>query len=319
MIGKPIKIINYKNMSLIINKQGNNSVYHIMALFTVIIWGTTFISTKVLIKQGLSPEDILFYRFLIAYICIWTICPRKLFANNLKDELLFIAIGLCGGSLYFIAENRALGITLASNVSLIVCTASIFTAILSHLFIKGERFKKNLISGSFIALAGVAFVVFNGSFILKINPAGDILTITAALMWAFYSIILKRLDKKYSTLLITRKVFFYGIITLLPTFLISPLTTDTHILFQPTVLGNFIFLGVVASMLCYILWNMSIKHLGAVRTTNYVYIVPLVTLITSSIILNETITPFAIAGALLILSGVYIAEKGFPWFKKIAS
>jgi len=297
------------------NKWGSNSLYHIMALFTVIIWGTTFISTKVLIKQGLSPEDILFYRFMIAYICIWTICPRKLFANNLKDELLFITTGLCGGSLYFIAENRALGITLASNVSLIVCTTSIFTAILSHLFIKGEKLKKNLIYGSFIALAGVAFVVFNGSFILKINPVGDLLTITAALMWAFYSIILKKLDKKYSTLLITRKVFFYGIVTLLPTFLISPLSTDTHVLFQPIVLGNFIFLGIVASMLCYILWNMSIKHLGAARTTNYVYVVPLVTLITSSIIINETITVFAVTGALLILSGVYIAERGFHWPK----
>ncbi len=297
------------------NRWGSNSLYHIMAFFTVIIWGTTFVSTKVLIKEGLTPEDIIFYRFLIAYICIWIISPRKLFANNLKDELLLVATGLCGGSLYFIAENRALGITLASNVSLIVCTASIFTAILSHLFVKGEKLKKNLISGSFIALAGVAFVVFNGSFILKINPAGDLLTITAAIMWAFYSIILKKLDSKYSTIFITRKVFFYGIITLLPIFIISPLTTDTRILFQPMVIGNFIFLGVIASMLCYILWNKSVKHLGAVRTTNYIYIVPLITLITSSIVINETITLFAITGALLILSGVYIAERGFHWSK----
>jgi len=298
---------------MIINKgtQNRSILFHFMALFTVIIWGTTFISTKLLIKNGLTAEDILFYRFSIAYICIWTISPRKIFARTIKDELLLVATGLCGGSLYFIAENRALGITLASNVSLIVCTASIFTAILSHLFIKGEKLRKNLIYGSFIALAGVAFVVFNGSFILKINPIGDLLTITAAIMWAFYSIILKKLDSKYSTLFITRKVFFYGIVTLSPIFIISPLNTDKEILLRPIVLGNFIFLGIVASMLCYILWNMSIKHLGAVRTTNYVYVVPLVTLITSSIIINEPITFFAITGALLILSGVYIAERGF--------
>jgi len=279
---------------MIINKgtQNRSILFHFMALFTVIIWGTTFISTKLLIKNGLTAEDILFYRFSIAYICIWTISPRKIFARTIKDELLLVATGLCGGSLYFIAENRALGITLASNVSLIVCTASIFTAILSHLFIKGEKLRKNLIYGSFIALAGVAFVVFNGSFILKINPIGDLLTITAAIMWAFYSIILKKLDSKYSTLFITRKVFFYGIVTLSPIFIISPLNTDKEILLRPIVLGNFIFLGIVASMLCYILWNMSIKHLGAVRTTNYVYVVPLVTLITSSIIINEPITFF---------------------------
>lgn len=297
------------------NKLGNNTLYHLMALFTVGIWGTTFVSTKVLMKNGLSPEDILFYRFMLAYLSIWFICPRKLFANRLKDELLFIASGACGGSLYFIAENRALGITLASNVALILCTASIFTAFLSHLFVKGERLKKNLILGSFIALAGVAFVVFNGSFILKINPAGDLLTIIASLMWAFYGIILKKLDSKYSTLFITRKVFFYGIITLLPAFIFSPLTTDAKILFNPMVLGNLLFLGLVASMLCYILWNVCVKNLGAVRTTNYVYIVPIITLIASSILINEPITLFAVIGALFILSGVYIAEKGFHWPK----
>lgn len=293
------------------NKKESNSLYHIMALVTVIIWGTTFVSTKVLISQRLSPESILFYRFLIAYIAIWSFCPRKLVANNLKDELLLVAAGMCGGSLYFMAENRALGITLASNVSLIVCIASIFTGILSHLFVKGEQMKKNLIYGSFIALAGVSFVVFNGSFILKISPIGDFLTMLAALMWAFYSIILKQLDSKYSTLFITRKVFFYGIITLLPVFFISPLTTDTCILFRPEVIGNLLFLGLIASMFCYTLWNMAVKHLGAIRTTNYIYIVPLITLITSSIVINETITAFALAGALLIISGVYIAERGF--------
>lgn len=292
-------------------KPGGQALYHLMALFTVSIWGTTFVSTKVLMKNGLSPEDILFYRFMLAYLSIWIICPRKLFAYNLKDELLFIMSGACGGSLYFIAENRALGITLASNVALILCTTSIFTAFLSHLFVKGERLKKNLILGSLIALAGVAFVVFNGSFVLKINPAGDILTIVASLMWAFYGIILKKLDSRYTTLFITRKVFFYGIITLLPAFFFSPLTTDKKILFNPLVYGNLLFLGLVASMLCYILWNMCVKNLGAVRTTNYVYIVPLVTLIASSLIIGEPITLFAIMGAIFILSGVYIAEKGF--------
>ncbi len=296
-------------------KWKNNGLFHLMAMFTVIIWGTTFVSTKILIHQGLSPESILFYRFLMAYIGIWTICPHKILANNLKDELLLVAAGMCGGSLYFIAENRALGITLASNVSLIVCTSPIFTGILSHLFVKEERMKKNLIYGSLIALGGVSLVVFNGSFILKINPLGDLLTILAALMWAFYSIILKQLDNRYSTLFITRKVFFYGIVTLLPVFLISPLTTSTQILFRPLVFGNLLFLGLVASMLCYILWNKSVKHLGAIRTTNYIYIVPLITLITSSLVINETITAFALTGALLIISGVYISERGFHWPK----
>lgn len=290
---------------------GKNGIWHLMALVTAAIWGTTFVSTKVLIAQGLSPADILFYRFLLAYLVMWFFSPRILFAHSLKDELLMVGAGLAGGSLYFIAENTALGITLASNVSLIICTTPVFTAILSHFWVKGEKLKRGLLYGSLIALGGVALVVFNGSFILQINPLGDFLTITAALMWAFYNIILKRLDSRYSTLLITRKVFFYGVITLLPVFLLNPLTTDTTILLKPVVIGNLIFLGLVASMLCYIMWNVAVKQLGPTRTSNYLYIIPLVTLLTSSVVIGETITVIALTGAVLILCGVYLAEKGW--------
>ena len=111
--------------------------YHLIAIITVIIWGTTFVSTKVLIHHGLSPVDILFYRFALAYICIWFISPKVLFARSKRDELMFVAAGLCGGSIYFITENTALGITLASNVSLIICTAPILTAFLSLLLASG--------------------------------------------------------------------------------------------------------------------------------------------------------------------------------------
>lgn len=292
-------------MNITKNKYG----YHAMAIFTVAIWGITFVSTKVLIQNGLSPTDIFFYRFILAYICMWTISPKKLFSNNLKDELLFLVAGLTGGTIYFITENTALGITLASNVSLIVCTSPILTTFLSYLFRRKEPFTSHLLYGSLMALIGVGLVVFNGSFILKINPVGDLLSLTAALMWAFYCLTLKQLDNKYSTLFITRKVFFYGILTILPTFLFQPLNINQATLFQPVVIFNILFLGVIASMLCFIMWNACVKELGALRSTNYIYIVPLVTLITSAIIIDEQITFMALAGCILILSGVYLAER----------
>lgn len=284
--------------------------YHIITILTVAIWGTTFVSTKVLIGYGLSPIEILFYRFLLAYLCIWFVCPRKLLAKNIKDELLFVGTGLSAGSLYFVLENTALKITLASNVSLIICTAPIFTAFLSHFIYRKEHIKPHLIFGSIIALLGVALVVFNGSFILQINPLGDILTILAALSWAFYGIILKRLNGHYSTLFITRKVFFYGIITLLPFILFSSDVFHTHLLADPTIIANLLFLGVVASLLCYIMWNSAVKELGVIQTSNYIYFVPLVTLLTSAIVINEQITTIALLGSVFILFGVYIAERG---------
>ncbi len=290
--------------------------YHFLAILTVIIWGTTFVSTKDLIGNGLTPVEILLYRFSLAYIGIWFFCPRKLLAKSWKDELLFLGAGLCGGSLYFVSENTALGITLASNVSLIICTAPILTAFLSRLFHKGERLKNHLIYGSLMALLGVGLVVFNGSFILQINPLGDILTLFAALMWSFYGLILRRLGSRYPTLFITRKVFFYGIVTLIPVLVISPIHPQFAVLIQPAVICNLLFLGVIASLLCYIMWNTAVKELGVVRTTNYIYVVPLVTLLTSALVIDETITVVALFGSAFILSGVYIAEKGITFRKK---
>ena len=283
--------------------------YHLIALLIVIVWGTTFVSTKVLLFHGLTPKDIFFLRFVLAYAGIWLFGQRQLWADNLKDEFLLLLLGITGGSLYFIAENTALEITQASNVALLVCTAPILTAIFSRLFLKSEKINRYLWYGSLLAFTGVVFVAFNGRFLLQINPLGDLLSILAALSWAFYTILLKRLGNRYPVLFITRKVFFYGVLTLLPLFLYKPLHVDTEVLIQPVVWGNLLYLGIVASLLCYFLWNMAVKKLGAVRTTTYVYVIPLVTLLTSVIVINETITPVTVAGAMLILAGVALAER----------
>lgn len=283
-------------------------LFHLVALVTVMIWGTTFVSTKVLITSGLTPVDIFFYRFVLAYISIWFISPKKLFSDSIKDECWFAVAGFCGGALYFITENTALELTLVSNVSLIVCISPLLTAFLVILFYRSERVRKTLLAGSVMALFGVALVVFNGQFILKLSPVGDLLTVAAAFSWAFYCLILKRFDLRYPTLFITRKVFFYGVVTLLPFIFIMPLHFDTVILMQLPVITNLLFLSFVASMLCFIMWNMAVKELGAVLATNYIYIVPLVGMATSAIVLGEPINVIMLIGCVLILVGVFLGQ-----------
>lgn len=283
--------------------------YHLIAILTVSIWGLTFIATKVLIGYGLTPQEIFFYRFLIAYAGIWIISPKRLFANRWKDEFWLMAGGIFGGSLYFFTENTALGITQASNVSFLICTAPLLTTILSLLFYKSEKATKGLIGGSLLALAGVGLVVFNGSVILKISPVGDLLTLLAALSWAFYSLIIRKMTGRYPTVFITRKIFFYGVLTILPAFLLHPLQPDLDILLQPIVLSNLLFLAVLASLICYVLWNVVLKQLGTVRASSYIYLNPLVTMVASVIILHEQITWITLLGAGCIIFGVYQAEK----------
>ena len=283
-------------------------LFHLITAAVVTIWGVTFVSTKVLLQHGLGPMDIMFYRFVIAYFCILLISHKRLWADNWKDEFMLMLSGLTGGTLYFIAENNALGISQASNVALLVCTTPIFTALLANWIFK-DPLRKNMLIGSFIALVGVGLVVFSGSVILQINPLGDFLSIMAALMWAVYCLILKPLGNRYSTAFITRKVFMYSILSVLVYFIFDPLLVDIEILTHPIVVMNLLFLGIVASMLCFIAWNAAVKVLGPSRTANYIYVQPMSTLILSSIILSEVITLTSLIGAACIIGGVYLAEK----------
>lgn len=284
-------------------------INHFLALLTVTIWGATFVSTKILINNGLSPNEIFFYRFLIAYAGIWIVSRKKLFADNWKDELLMACAGLFGGSLYFLTENSALGITQASNVAFLLCGTPILTTVLVKLFYREEKIGRMVYYGSVIALAGVALVVFDGATSLKISPLGDLLTLAAALSWGFYSVVIRKLESRYDTVMISRKVFFYGLVTILPTFLYNP--PHLRLLFSAdaAVWFNLIFLAVMASLVCFVLWNMVVKHLGVVKSSNYLYLNPVITCITSAIVLGEKITPVAVTGALCIMAGVWLATR----------
>ena len=288
---------------------GNRLWFHFIALLTVALWGVTFVSTKVLIQNELTPIAIFLYRSVIAWICMGIIAPKKLFADNLKDELWMVALGFLGGTLYFVAENNALKLTLVSNVSLIVCIAPLVTAFLSMIFFQDERPGKRLFIGSAIALCGVALVVFNGQFVFQLSPWGDLLTALASIAWSFYCIVLKHLGTRYSSAFITRKVFFYGCITLIPFIFFDPRTVDIEVFFRLPVWGNLLFLSMIASMLCFLMWNKAMTELGPLTTTNYIYIVPLVSILTSVILLDEPLNATMLVGSVMILFGVFLGQR----------
>lgn len=287
----------------------SNILYHIEAIAISAIWGITFVSTKVLMASGLGPEEIMLLRFVLAYLFIWTISPRKLFSNNLKDEFLMLILGMAGGSFYFLAENIALQYTQASDVSILLSIIPLISALVAPLFFKGEHLTKSLIFGAIIALFGVGLVVMNEHAELHPNPIGDILVVAASVMWVAYGIIIKKLGKNYSSVFITRKVFFYGILTIIPVFPIMGTGLHLQALGNMTVILNLLFLGLIASFWCFLSWNKVIDKIGVVTSNNYLYLSPLATFIFSAAVLGEHITLIAILGSFLILVGVFFAQK----------
>ena len=292
--------------------------YHLLALAVVAVWGVTFVSTKVLIGAGMHPVAIFLVRFVLAYAGIWLYIGLTKGKTQLwygwKDELVFLILGVSGGSFYFLTENTALAYTQACNVSFLVCSAPLFTAIFTLLFkrwgkgrfadgLENIRLGWPLIGGTLLAHGGMAIVVFDGAR-LQLSAKGDLLAIGAALCWAAYSLFMAQMTKDYGTVTATRKVFFYGLLTILPFIGGYRDSFAPAILSQTAVWTNLLFLGLIASLVCFILWNLVMEKLGNVTSTNYVYLNPVFTLLTATALLGERMTLLAGIGCAAILAGV---------------
>ncbi len=287
-------------------KQHEKLPGYLFALFTITVWGSTFISSKLLL-QYYTPSQIMLTRFLLAYGALWLLRPKKLALTG-RQELAFLLLGVSGCSIYFYTENTALTYTLASNVSILVAAAPIFTAILAHL--TGEdRFHRGTLFGFLTAFTGVVLVVCNGTFVLRLNPRGDLLALSAALCWSVYSVLLRRVGQGLDPLLVTRRTLFWGAATALPLVLLEHAPYPTAPLLTPLAAGNFLFLGLIGSGLCYVLWNKAFRLLGVVATNNFIYLNPFVTIVAARLVLKEPISPLALLGAVLITVGVVVSQR----------
>lgn len=281
---------------------------HLAALLTIIIWGTTFISTKILLVD-FKPVEILFFRFVMGFLALLAAYPRRLKTTDRKQELTFAAAGLCGICLYYLLENIALTLTLASNVGVIISIAPFFTAILAHLCMKSEeKLRLQFFVGFVVAMAGIILISFNGSEV-KLSPTGDLLAVAAALVWAFYSLLTRKISSfGYPVILSARRTFFYGILFMLPTLFFFDFQPDLLRFANVTYLFNIVYLGLGASALCFVTWNFAVKELGAVKTSVYIYMVPVITVVTSVLILHEKLTLPAGLGTALTLLGLFLSE-----------
>ena len=294
----------------------NKYLAHFLAFITVAIWGSTFVFTKMLLLNGLSPAQIFTLRFIVAYVLLlmFEVATRwhsfRLFSTSWRDELAMVLLGISGGSIYFLTENAAMLYTTATNTSLIVCSCPLFAMLLVALaYRQTERFTRVQVIGSLLACLGMAVVVLNGRFVLHLSPLGDMLAFGACLCWAVYSLLMKSVTNRYSTFFITRKVFFYGLLTILPYYLVFPGFPSFDVILSPKVIWNLLFLSVIASMACFLIWNWVIRQLGAVIATNWVYFNPITTILFAWWLLHEHITLWFLLGSLLIIIGMILSDK----------
>ncbi len=293
-----------------VRKPGNALLGHFAAILAVAMWGYSFVASKVLLENGIGPVQIYVLRFVLAYIIVVCINHRRLWAASLGDEIMLALCGLTSGSLYFIAENTALQYTLATNVSLLTSMSPLLTAILLAVLYKNEKLGIGTWIGSVLAVLGVACVVFNSSTEIQVNPLGDFLSLAAAMSWAVYSLILRRLSAGYDVWFITRKTFFYGLLTSMPFLLFEPAVDDFwSVMLRGDVIGNLLFLGLGASTVAYLMWAQSVRSIGALKANNYMYFQSIFTLIVSYLVLKEPITVVGVLGIVLIVGGLWAGDN----------
>lgn len=295
-------------------------VGYLLGALTIFIWGITFVCTKYLL-QTFSSLEILIVRFIFAYIGLWCLCPKTLHLTQKKDELLFIAAGLTGVTVYQFMENMAINFTSASNVSIIVSICPMFTAIIAQIFLHEKHITLPFIIGFLVAITGIALVSFNGTAVLHLSPKGDFLALAAGVSWGFYSLFVSLLNEKgYGTLAGTRRIFFWALIFMVPLALYGTFFggSQTAVSFSKEANAtrwldwknwmNLLFLGLGASAFAFAAWNKVCGYIGTVRATVGIYLIPVVTIIFAFFALNEKITLMGGIGALLTIIGLFISE-----------
>ncbi|MBQ3103071.1 MAG: DMT family transporter [Oscillospiraceae bacterium] len=286
-------------------RAGKNAMGHLMAFLCVLAWGTSFLASKSLM-ESFSAVQLMWLRFLVAYIVMWILHPKWRFC--LKEEGMFFLISLFANTLYFLAENTALQLTQTSNVSILVTTAPIFTAVLLRLGRDKVRITARQAAGFAIALLGVVLVVLNGVFRLRLSPAGDLLSLAAALSWAVYGVIAAPYAQRFNGFFITRKLMFYGLLSTTPLLILDPHPFDLGALRGPEALFSLLYLGVVCSACCYIMWNRAMRDIGVLTANIYIYVIPVVTLLAGAALMEETVTALGAAGIAIVIFGMAISN-----------
>lgn len=291
--------------------------YHGIALFTVLVWGLTFVQTKVLLIE-LTPLWILLIRFAIGFACLCALRPHVLRMKERRHELLFILAGATGVGAYYLFENVALVFTTATTVGVIVSASPLSTTLFSALRGDREVLSARFFVGFAFAMCGLVLVAvgsdLEGLMQGFTSPAallGDLLALLAALVWSVYSLTIKRIsDLGYETIAVTKRTFLWGLVLIVPATLIfgGPAPVPS-VLIEPQNIGNLLFLGFVASAMCFVTWGVAVKRLGPVISSTYIYLVPAITATASIILLGEPFSTPIVVGVILTIVGLVLSDR----------
>jgi drug/metabolite transporter (DMT)-like permease len=262
----------------------------------------------------LPPNTIALLRFLVASLVLglYMLCTRQP-AIRRQDWLRLAACGLTGVSLYNFLQNQGLRYAGPIDAAILAAMAPVFIALLAWALLRERIFRVQAL-GIAIALAGSVLVATNGDLTgFALNPQrlyGDFLILLTGLAWAIYSILVKTLLERYPATTVLAYTTFAGTLFLLPLSL-----AELPVNFAAVTLSgwlNIIYLGLFASVMAYLIWNLALGQVPAVTAGAYIYLIPVLTAAMSTFYYGKWPDFYTIAGGLVVLLGTYLAARQWP-------
>lgn len=287
----------------------NNKLIYILMILVAFFWGGTFNAAGFALTD-FHPLTIAFFRFALATAVLLLLGRREILRTPVKkrDWLNFILLGFTGIFAYNAFFLYAMKYTSPVNGALIVGINPIVTAILAAILLK-EQFTARLAGGALLSFLGVALVISGGSWkmftSLELN-FGDVLTLGSVVSWSLYAIVGKIVSDNHSPMITTFYGFLTGTVILLPFGLFSKPGPAAFAEAGWPAIAAVLYLALIASVLAFLWWNKGVAILGASRSSIFVNLIPVATILIS-LFFHETITPVQIAGCFLVIGAVMLA------------
>ena len=282
------------------------------ALFAVVVWGASFVATKLALRYT-TPNVLIWLRFGMGVVIlgIAVLVGRKFALPERRDWLYFALLGFLGITFHQWLQSTGLVTSQATTTGWIVASIPVFMALLGWLVLK-EKMLWLQVVGILLSACGVLLVVTRGDLVLlasgKFGTVGDFLILVSAPNWAVFSILSRRGLNKYPAALMMFYVMTFGWLFSSVLFFaqgglsqIGPIPWDGW--------AAIAFLGVFCSGVAYIFWYDALQALPVAQTGAFLYIEPVVTVIVAALILGERMYLATLLGGVLILAGVWLVNR----------
>ncbi|MGV8138719.1 MAG: DMT family transporter [Mangrovibacterium sp.] len=281
--------------------------YYGAALLSMFFWSFSFVWFKIAYK-AYEPMTVVLFRLILATVIIFVVSQvmRKLEKLRKNDLGWMLLLSFFEPFMYFMGESFGLKYISSTVAAVVVSTIPLFTTLAAWYFYR-EKLTKTNFAGLVISIIGVSLVVFDTAYGLSASPLGLMLEFIAVLSTVGYAVILKKLTARYNGYTIITYQNLFGIFMFFPFWLIFESSVTLQTPFNAEAFSAILKLAVFASILAFIFFTYSIRHLGINRSNMFVNLIPVFVAVFSFLILGDKINIQKAAGIMIVISGLFLA------------